>query len=71
MNNLEKENKILREILIGKCFYAAPRDFSRSGYSLEVEPETAYRDIELRDAVLFKTPEEALDFYMEKHYGLT
>lgn len=61
--------KILREILCDKCFFASKEEYSRSGYSLELEPETAYRDIDYRNAELFDTPEKALDAYINKHYS--
>jgi hypothetical protein len=43
------------------CFYAFAKCYDRHGYSLDVNWETAIRDINYRDAPLYPTSDEAVD----------
>ena len=53
--------EVVRSLLLDRMFSTAGRDvFDRQGYSLMIDEDTAIRDINYRDAVLYDTPEEAL-----------
>jgi len=59
---LEAENRILRELLKEVMFRTGddPR-YNRHGYSLRVEHETSFRDVNYRNAPLYPTADEAID----------
>ena len=49
------------EALQERCFYAFAECYDRHGYSVDIDPNTAIRDINYRDAPLYPTSEEAVD----------
>jgi hypothetical protein len=66
---LEQENAILRECLRERVFWTGGYGFgkfSREGYSLEVDEETAHRDIDYRNTPLYPTSDEAIDAFVAK-----
>lgn len=62
---LSKMCEKMRGALIDKAFWTAGRDvFDRQGWSLEVDEETAIRDVNYRSAKLFPTADAAIDDYL-------
>lgn len=55
--------------LADQCFYADPRHFKRSGYTLDAGRDTEIRDIEYRDAKVYPTPEEAVAAKIAEYQG--
>ena len=52
----------MRELLEERCFGTHGRkDFNRQGFSLFIDEETAIRDINYRNAVLYDTAKEAVE----------
>lgn len=49
-------------------FYGNDGVIKNCGYSLEVDPDCAIRDIEYREYPLFETPEEAILDCYKTHY---
>lgn len=58
------ETEKLRILLRERCFWTGqygPGTFSREGYSILVDDETCFRDVNRRNAPLWPTPDAAID----------
>ena len=62
--------KDLIDMLKDSVWYSGGRDFGgKSGYSLEVDESTCYRDVLYDNVALHETPEDAIYEYWKAHYS--
>lgn len=67
LHDIPKDHLIL--MLKSSVWYSADRpEFDRQGYSMEIDEETALRDINYRDVPLYPTAEEAIFAFWNKHF---